>query len=203
MSYILPPRRFRAVTLTLGSEFKEIVEALIDEKIIPECDPYLKCIGYGLYLHQYPHIPSLLIDREDFTDGQLLLIQTMGLAMRTDFCRCGPTQFSQKLDQGLKSSLGAKTTEDVGALDTYLRRGLSYGSFCQKVTDPVVQGIFIFLYSLFDRATALALTNHDPLKALIVKSLGAGGLGWHEPDEWDGELASLADRLFRAWQGVY
>jgi hypothetical protein len=198
MPCILLRDRFRAVTLTLGEPFRELAEALIRDAPIPTCDPYLKSIAYGLFLHQYPAIPPVLIDR-DLREDQFLLMQAVGLAMGTDFRSGDAVSFGQKLCQSLDWSEGV--TADLHTLGQYLSGGSSYRAFREKVTDPVLGGIFLFLYGLYDRTTALKLTHNQPLTELVVKSLGAAGMGWHDGSE--PELVHLADRLFRAWQGVW
>jgi len=181
-----------------GVDLRELVHQLIDNCPLAEIAPVFQAIAHGIYLQQHDYPADWLIGH-GFSESEIVLLQAIALVCRASY----------PLDTELYS---AELTKTCGSLPIanhlkqmyqLLRKGHSVGTAQYQISDPILLGIYLFLYSPYtwNKYGNIASTyNLEKTTEITACSLSRIYLGAVPREQ--GVVKEASEQLFRYWSGM-
>jgi len=182
-----------------GVDTPKLVANLINNHPLAGLPTLHQAIAYGIYLHQHDYIPDWLIS-PSFSEPEIIFLQAIALNFKTDY----PLDVDRYCLQLAKTCERLSIGLELQKIHLLLSKGHSVGTAQYKISDPILLGIYLFLYSPYSWQNCKNMECQYHLGTtviLVASSLIRIFLGSVSPDKTTVKEAS--DRLYKYWSGYF
>ncbi len=187
-----------AVLSEYGISPTDLVHQLINNYPLVEVPPLFQAIAYGFYLQQYDYPPNWLVEHS-FSETEIVLLQAIALVCHSPY----PLHTDLYCAELSRTCANLRIATQLQKIYVLLSKGHSIGTAQYHISDRILLGIYLFLYSPYpwDKYSQIISTyNLGETTKITACSLSRIYLGI-VPEE-QGVVKEASERLFRYWSGV-
>ena len=182
-----------------GVDTDQLVANLIANCPLFGVETIHQVIAYGIYLHQYENIADWL-GEPSFSEAEIVFLQAIALIFQSN----SPLAVDQYVAQLAKTCQHLNIVEQLKPVYNLLNKGHSVGTVQLKITNPILLGIYLFLYSPYSWQNYQSighlyhLEETTTIVAISLSRLFLGVIPTAKPT-----VKAASDRLFRFWSGAF
>ena len=182
-----------------GVDTDQLVANLIANCPLAGMKTIHQAIAYGIYLHQYANIADCLRE-SSFSEAEIVFLQAIALIFQTNY----PLEADRYCRQLAETCDNLTIFPELKPIYLFLSQGHSVGTAQYKISNPILLGIYLFLYSPYSWHNCQSigrlyhLESSTMIVAMSLSRLFLGIIPTAKP-----AVKAASDRLFRFWSGAF
>lgn len=182
-----------------GVDTDQLVANLIANCPLAGMKTIHQAIAYGIYLHQYENIADWL-GEPSFSEAEIVFLQAIALIFQSN----SPLVVDQYFTKLAPICQNLNIAEELKLIHHLLSKGHSMGTAQLKISNSILLGIYLFLYSPYSWQNCQSicqcynLAETTMIAAISLSRLFLASIPADKP-----AVKAASDRLFRFWSGAF